>query len=49
MLEKRGEILDRPDMRLLGLIAHPANAHVLQHPRTQRAHLFLFHGILLSD
>ena len=46
---KFSEILDCPDMRLLGFIAHPANAHIFHHPRTQRAHLLVCHENLLSD
>ena len=31
-LQKPGEILDDSDMSLLGFVAHPANAHVFDHP-----------------
>lgn len=46
--EERGEILDRPDMRLLRLVAHPEDTHVLYHPLKQRRGSLLLHGSLLS-
>jgi hypothetical protein len=33
---ERGKILDRPDKSLLRLLAHPADAHVLDHLLAQR-------------
>ena len=48
-LQECGEILDRPDVRLLRLLAHPADAHVLDHPLAQRRGPLLRHGNLLSD
>jgi hypothetical protein len=47
--EERGEILDRPDVGLLRLLAHPADAHVFDHPLAQRRGPLLLHGNLLSD
>jgi hypothetical protein len=35
-------------MSLLRLVAHPADAHVLDHPLAQRRRSFLRHGSLLA-
>ena len=43
------KVADRSDMGLLGLQRHTANAHVLDHPLTQRGDVLLFHKILLSS
>ena len=43
-LQKPGKILDRPDMGLLRFIAHPMDAHVFEHPLTQRRCLLICHG-----
>ena len=48
-LQKPGEILDGSDMSLLGFVAHPADAHVFDHPLAQRGGPLLRHGNLLSD
>lgn len=40
---------DGSDMSLLGFVAHPADAHVLDHPLAQRGGPLLRRGNLLSD
>ena len=47
--EEGGEILDRPNVGLLRLVAHSADAHVFDHPLAQRRGPLLRHGNLLSD
>jgi hypothetical protein len=47
--EERRELLDRPNVGLLRLVAYPADAHVFEHPLAQRGYSLLCHGNLLSD
>ena len=46
--KKGREFLDRPDVGLLRLLAHPTDAHVIDHPLAQRGYSLLCHGNLLS-
>ncbi|MEX0852231.1 MAG: hypothetical protein WD036_02960 [Bauldia sp.] len=48
-LQEGREIPDRPDMGLLGLVTHPADAHLFDHPLAQWRGSFLRHENLLSD
>jgi hypothetical protein len=43
------EILDRPDVVILRLLAEVTQRHIFDHPLTQRADALFGHGILLSE
>lgn len=46
--QKRCEVLDCPDVRLLRFVTQSLDPHVLDHPRAQRRCSLLCHGSLLS-
>ena len=46
--EKTSKVLDRSNMGFLRLVTHPVNTHIFDHPLTQRRHLLMCHGNLLS-